>query len=44
MGVSGRSKRAAVVEAESKRVEVEGSCRQGERPVEVLGDKVRVMA
>ena len=44
MGVRGRSKRAAAVEAESSKVGVVGLCRQGERLAEVLGDTVRVMA
>lgn len=44
VGVRGRSRRAPDVEIESRRVEVAGLCRQGERLVEVLGDIVRVMA
>lgn len=44
MGVRGRSRRAPVVERASRREEVVGLCRQGERLVEVFGDTVRVMA
>ena len=44
MGVKGRRRRAPAIEPESRRVGVEGLCRQGERLVEVLGETVRVMA
>ena len=44
MGVRGRRRRAPATEIESRRVELEGLCRQGERLVEVVGETVRVMA
>lgn len=44
VGVKGRRRRAPAIEPESRRVGVEGLCRQGERLVEVLGETVRVMA
>ena len=44
MGVRGRSKRAAAVKVASRAAGWVELCRQGARPVDVLGDIVSVIA